>query len=94
MSTVEPLITKVTTINGRFHCRIIDAVTQKVENEMACEVRADIGYCMRYMLRMYDKCGGVSLMADASRHRQKSTSRVDPQPNGKVWYPSQIPVKE
>jgi hypothetical protein len=94
MSTTEPLITKVTTINGRYHCRIIDAVTRKVENEMACELRADIGYCMKYMLRMYDKCSGMSLMADASRHRQKGEDRRESVPKGKVWYPSQIPVKK
>jgi len=90
----EPLITKVTTINGRFHCRVIKEFTQKIENEMACALKEDIGYCMKYMLRMYDKCGGMSPMADTSRHRQKGTDRREPQPKGKVWYPSQIPVKE
>jgi len=40
-------------------------------------------------MRIYDKMGGDSLMADASRHRGKNTVPV-----GKIWYPSQIPVKE
>jgi len=91
----EILTTKVTTINGRFHCRIIDKATQRVKNEMACESRQDVGYCMRYMLRMYDKCGGVSLMADASRHRRDAEDGwKNTEPKGKIWYPNQIPVKE
>ena len=97
MSTIlktEPLITKVTTIDGRFHCRLIRKKDSSVASEMACEVRGDIGYCMRYMLRMYDKCGGMSPMADASRHRQKGVARCEPVPKGKVWYSNQIPVKE
>jgi hypothetical protein len=84
----ECLETKVTSINGRFHFMLIWN-GDEVLNEMACTIRADIGYCMRYMLRMYDKLGGVSLMADASRHRGKNQV-----PTGKVWYPSEIPVKE
>jgi len=60
---------------------------------MACALKQDIGYCIKYMLRMYDKLGGTSLMADASRHRQKAESTQQSLPKGKVWYPSQMPVK-
>lgn len=87
------LETKVTTINNRYHSRLLKG--DKVLNEMACVEQVDIGYCIRYMMRMHDKCGGTSLMADASRHRRdseggwKNTEAV-----GKVWYPSQIPVEE
>jgi len=87
----DQLTTKVTAINGRFHCRLL--LGDKVKNEMACKLKQDTGFCIRYMLRMYDKCGGTSLMADASRHRQKDDSGLESKPKGKVWYPSQIPVK-
>jgi hypothetical protein len=85
----EELKTKVTTINGRYHCRLIRTKDGSVASEMACKLKEDIGYCIRYMMRMYDKCGGASLMADASRHRGKNLTA-----QGKIWYPSQIPVKE
>lgn len=81
------LITKVTTINGLHHCRLVK--DGKPVDEMACKLKEDIGYCIRYMLRMYDKCGGTSSMADVSRHRGKNLTA-----KGKVWYPSQMPVKE
>ena len=50
------LETKVTKINGRYHCRILK--DNKVCDEMACTLKEDIGFCIRSMLRMYDKCGG------------------------------------
>jgi hypothetical protein len=81
------LTTKVTTINGRFHCRLLKS--GKVIDEMACKRRDDIGYCMREMLRWHDKCGGTSRMADASRSRGKNQTA-----KGKIWYSSQIPIKE
>ena len=84
---MDELTTKVTSINGRYHCRLLRG--ESVVDEMACKLKEDIGYCIRYMLRMYDKCGGTSLMADASRHRGKNQIA-----KGKIWYPSQIPVKE
>jgi len=83
----EYLSTKITTINGRHHCRLMEG--DKVLDEMACELKQDIGYCIRYMLRIHDKCGGTSQMADSSRHRGKNVSA-----KGKIWYPSQMPVKE
>lgn len=87
----ESITSRVTCINGRYHSRLMD--NGKVINEMACALKQDTGYCIKYMLRMYDKCGGASLMADASRHRQKGENKLESQPKGKVWYPSQIPVK-
>lgn len=87
---MDEIETKVTKINGRYHCRIISTKDGSVSWEMACRLKEDVGYCFRYILRMYDKCGGASLMADASRHRGKPLGV----PKGKIWYPSQIPVKE
>lgn len=90
----EKITTKVTTINDRYHCRLLWN-GDEVLNEMACKRKDDISYCIRYMMRMYDKMGGMSLMADASRHRLDAEGHGKNQvPNGKVWYPSQIPVKE
>lgn len=83
----EVLTTKVTTINGRYHCRLIHK-ERGVVDEMACREKVDIKYCIQYMMRMYDKCGGTSKMADRSRHRTAL-----PTPKGKIWYPSQIPIK-
>lgn len=61
-----------------------------VVDEMACKLKQDVGWCCSEMLRWYDKCGGVSKMADASRSRQKRSV----EPAGKVWYKNQLPVKE
>lgn len=83
----EHLETKVTTINGRYHCRLLKR--EKVLNEMACKLKEDISFCIRYMMRMHHKGDATSSMADASRHRGKNQT-----PKGKIWYPSQIPVKE
>lgn len=79
------LNTKVTKINGRYHCRIIKG--GEVYDEMACELKEDVSFCIRSMLRMYDKCGGNSKMASASRMRGKNLS-----PRGKVWYKNQLPI--
>lgn len=87
MKLAETLTTKTTKINGRYHCRLMNSGI--AINEMACELKEDIGFCIRYMMRMHDKCGGTSMMADSSRHRGKNLTAT-----GKIWYPSQIPVKE
>ena len=68
---------KVTKINRRWHCRLID--NEKVIDEMACALSIDIGWCCREMLRWYDKMGGTSKFASAARHRQTNN------PQGKVW---------
>lgn len=82
----ELLTTKVTTIDGKHHCRLIHK-ERGIIDEMACQLKEDIGFCCREMLRWYDKCGGASKMADASRHRGKNHI-----PKGKIWYRSQIPI--
>jgi hypothetical protein len=43
---------------------------------MACKKKQDIGYCTQEMLRWYDKMGGVSPMAEASRNRQKNLTPI------------------
>ena len=65
----EELSTKSTRIDNSWHCRLLRE--KEVLAEMSCEDKRDISYCFREMLRWYDKLGGSSKMASASRHRQK-----------------------
>lgn len=48
--------TKVTSINGWFHCRLF--VNGKLFHEMACERRDDIGSLCRQMMYDADKYSG------------------------------------
>jgi hypothetical protein len=82
----EELTTKVTTINGRHHIRLVSG--EKVLSEVACKLKEDIGWCCAYLLRWHAKLGGTEEIAWSSRHRGKRSVH----PKGKVWYPSQIPV--
>ncbi len=77
----EYLDIKVTSINGRFHARLLNTDTGKVLDEMACTLRCDIGFICNYMLRWHDKLGGTSPMAQASRDRNKFRC-----PEGKIIY--------
>lgn len=76
----EPLHTRVTRINGRWHVRLMR--DHEVLDEMACQLQEDIGWCCYYMLRWYDKLGYQphSPMADAARDRGKHKAN----PVGKV----------
>jgi len=76
---MEKLRTKITKIKNRFHVRLLE--NDLLINEMACKEKVDIGWCCTYMLRWYDKLGGESKMASASRDRQKRTNM----PVGKIW---------
>ena len=80
------LSTKVTRINGNWHCRLIrrDGI---VHDEMACDNRMNIGFCFAEMLRWVDKLGWCNNMASDSRRRQKS-KQVD----GKIWYKKDLPI--
>ncbi len=77
---MEHLRTKITFIKNKFHVRLLE--DDMVINEMACRLKQDTGYCSKYMLRWYHKLGGMSVMAESSRHRQKGHFA----PIGKVWY--------
>ena len=70
---------KVTRIATRWHARLW--VDGKVHDEMACQCREDIGFICRTMLRWFDKMGGVSAFAHASRHRQASSIT-----KGRIWW--------
>jgi len=77
----EILSTKVTRINDKFHCRLYKK--DKVFDEMACNDKRDISFCMSSMLRWYDKLGGSSKMASNARSRLNKKAL---KPFGKIWY--------
>ena len=83
----ERLTTKVTNINGRFHCRLFDY--NKLFDEMACKDKRDISFCMYTMLRWYDKLGGRSRMASRSRDR---AMRKPPINHSKIWYKKDLKI--
>ena len=73
-----PYSIKVTKINNRFHCRLYNL--DKVIDEVACQLRIDIGYVCRDMLRTIDKCGIGDEFTHAARLRNISS------PAGKIFY--------
>ena len=77
----QQLEIKVTRINNRYHARLINATTQEVLDEMACQLRRDVGWISREMLRWYSKLGGQSQFAEAARDRQNNSTI----PVGKTW---------
>lgn len=87
----EELWTKVTRIGNRWHVRLYQ--NDEVRDEMACANRIDIKYCCRWMLRWHDKLGGMSQMADRSRHRNKPLGNNSLDPLGRIWYPKDLPIK-
>lgn len=78
---MEPSI-KVTRIGTRWHARML--VGGVVRDEMACQLREDIGWICREMLRWYQKMGGASIFAAAARKRQISGAK------GRVWWQGQL----
>lgn len=81
-SKIEPTV-KITRINDRWHARLM--IGEKVCDEMACELKVDIGYICRTMLRWYDKTGGMSQFAHKSRFR-----KVHRGPVGEIWYQAKL----
>lgn len=81
---MEPEV-KVTRIGPRWHARM--TVNGEVRDEMACELRVDIGWICREMLRWHQKTGGRSLFAAAARKRQSTGAK------GRVWWQVHLPQK-
>lgn len=71
---------KVTKINGRYHIRLFREGS--LHDESAVQLRCDIGYACRDMLRWYDKMcyEPFSKMAISARHRGKNHLL-----RGKLW---------
>lgn len=75
---------KVTRLGRRYHARLF--VNGKVRDEWACQLKQDVGYVCWQLLRWYDKTGGKSAWASASRMRPKNGKA----PKGKIWGPAQL----
>ncbi len=89
---MENLRTKTTFINKKFYVRLLE--NDLVINEMACRLKIDVGYCCKFMLRWYDKLGGSSKLANASRHRfTKGIHKYSAVPYGKIWYEKDLRSK-
>jgi hypothetical protein len=80
---MEQIELKVTKIKARWHVRLIS--DGKVDSEMACAKREDIGYCCRQLSRWYDKCGGMSTEASATRTRMAKPTNMTG-PVGRIWH--------
>jgi hypothetical protein len=79
-SYVEPLSTKVTCIAGKYHCRLFN--NGVLVSEIQCDLKQDIGWSCREMLRRQSKLGSISRFAEAARERQMKT----PNPVGKYMW--------
>ena len=79
---------KVTKIKNRWHARLIHGGV--VEDEMACELRQDVGWICREMMRWADK----SLIQDQFTAASRERHNEDRQPVGRIWYQkSLLPCK-
>lgn len=74
---------KVTKIGNRYHARLFKG--ERIVAEMSCELRIDIGYICRQLMRTEDKMGG-DRVTSASRNRLNTKSINFKGPVGKVWY--------
>ncbi len=81
---------RVTKIKARWHVQF--RVDGTVHSEMACAKREDIGYCCRELSRWYDKCGGMSAEAAATRARMCKPTNVKG-PVGKIWHSGYFMIK-
>lgn len=78
------LHTKVTNINNKYYVRLFEG--DNLHSEMACLLKEDIRYCCAELLKWYDKLGGESKMASASRDRHYHGLT----PKGKVCYKTML----
>jgi hypothetical protein len=69
---------KVTNINGVYHIRYF--VGGSLKSEYACELKEDIGFTSREMLRWQHKTGNVTEWTASARSRHNSDKNV-----GKYW---------
>lgn len=84
MKTEEIISTKVTRLGtGEYGCRVF--CRGKLLAETKVPSRRQISIAFKSILRMVDKLGFASKMADCSRHRQKNWETRDVQIRIK-WY--------
>lgn len=94
MENEEKYNIKVTKIKDKWHARLF--FNNMVIDEMACNVRQDIGYICQQMMRTADKMGGDAY-TDATRHRRgiKSENYTENmQPVGSIWYSQQLELQK
>ena len=84
MPEIPDLEIKVVKIKHRWHARLL--VQGKLHEESACELKEDIGFMCREMLRWFDKLGGISKLASSSRRRQNRSKA----PVGRIWCYSEL----
>lgn len=90
MENEEKYNIKVTKIKDKWHARLF--LNNIVIDEMACNVRQDIGYICQEMMRWADKLGGDAY-TNATRHRRgiKSENYTENmQPVGSIWYSHEL----
>lgn len=68
---------KVTRIKDKFHARLYQ--NNQLLDEMICQLRIDIGYICREMLRWQDKLGNSNSQTKSARRRQNINI-------GKIYY--------
>ena len=71
---------KVTNISEKYHCRLFK--NGELVSEIQCDLKEDIVWCCREMLRWQDKMGYVSRFTSAARERHMKT----PKPKGKYHW--------
>jgi hypothetical protein len=72
---------KVTRVSGKWHARLIH--DDKILDEMSCDLRIDIGFICREMMRWQDKMGNSN---EQTRHARRSQNS---NPIGRVYYHQQ-----
>ena len=89
-STMQDVSIKVTRIGSKWHARLFDK-EGKVIDEMAADLRIDIGHVCRTMLRWYDKCGGMSRFASSARARMWNLNKHPVgSPKGRIYYQGEL----
>lgn len=71
---------KVTTIAGKYHCRLFK--NGELASEIQCDLKDDIVWCCREMLKWQEKMGYISRFANTARERQTKTAK----PKGKYHW--------
>jgi hypothetical protein len=92
MENEEKYSIKVTKINDKWHARL--SFLDSVIDEMACNVRQDIGYICQEMMRWADKLGGDAY-TNATRHRRgaKEENYIEnSKPVGTIWYATELEI--
>ncbi len=92
MDNEEKYSIKVTKIHAKWHARL--SFDDAVIDEMACDIRQDIGYICQEMMRWADKVGGDKYTS-STRHRRDSKAEnyiENQKPVGNIWYANELVI--